>query len=147
MPPIEFTQPVYTYHIDAGQHVSNIAYIEWMEIGRLKLLDAAGLPAHQIRAQGFMPVLTRTEINYRKPVVLGDMVRVVLWVTELKRIAATLSFQFFNQQNELVADGRQVALFVSLAEQKPYSLPQEDRARFAPFVQEAAGSVPMPSEE
>jgi acyl-CoA thioester hydrolase len=123
---------------------SNI-YIEWMEIGRLKLLETAGIPFHQVKSRGFIPVLTRTEINYRKPVFLGDVVRVVLWISELKRISATLSFQFYNQHDELVADGMQVAVFVSLTEQKPYRLSAEDRSLFRPFVQEAPGSIPTSS--
>ena len=49
---IEFSKPVYTFEIDAGQHVSNIAYIEWLEIARLKLLEEAGLPIDEIRSQG-----------------------------------------------------------------------------------------------
>jgi acyl-CoA thioester hydrolase len=132
---IEFDQPVYTFQVDYAQHVSNIVYIQWMEIARLKLLDEAGLPVHLIKKRGFVPVLTHTEINYRKPLVLGDKVRVVLWISELKRISATLNFQFFNQEDDLVADGVQVALFINLANQRPYRLPPEERARFEPYLE------------
>jgi len=140
---IEFTQPIYTFHIDSGQHVSNIVYIGWMEIGRLKLLEAAGLPAHRIKEQGFIPVLTRTEVNYKKPLVLGDDVKVVLWISELKRISATMIFHFFNQRNELIADGVQTALFINIDNQRPYKLPIEDRARFEPYVNEGLSNPPV----
>lgn len=131
---IEFLQPIYTFHIDSGQHVSNIAYIKWMEIGRLKLLESAGLPVHRIIEHGFIPVLTRTEINYKQPLVLGDEVKIILWISDLKRISATLIFNFLNQRNELVAEGVQTALFVNVDNQRPYKLPIEDRARFEPYV-------------
>lgn len=29
---IEYIEPIYTFEIDSNQHVSNIAYIQWMEI-------------------------------------------------------------------------------------------------------------------
>jgi len=106
-----------------------------MEIGRLKLLDSAGLPVHRIIEHGFIPVLTRTEINYKQPLVLSDEeVKVTLWISDLKRISATLIFNFLNQRNELVADGVQTALFVNVDNQRPYKLPIEDRARFEPYV-------------
>lgn len=142
MKTIEFIQPIYTFHIDSGQHVSNIAYINWMEIGRLKLLDSAGLPVHRIIEHGFIPVLTRTEINYKQPLVLSDEeVKVTLWISDLKRISATLIFNFLNQRNELVADGVQTALFVNVDNQRPYKLPIEDRARFEPYVRRALPHV------
>ena len=134
MKTIEFIQPIYTFHIDSGQHVSNIAYITWMEIGRLKLLESAGLPVHRITEHGFVPVLTRTEINYKQPLVLSDEVRVILWISDLKRISATILFNFINQRNELVAEGMQTALFVNVENRRPYKLPMEDRARFEPYV-------------
>ena len=135
MKQIEITQPIYTFQIDSAHHVSNIVYIQWMEIARLKLLEEAGLPVHLIEKRGFAPVLTRTEINYRKPLFLGDTVRVVLWISELKRISARLQFQFFNQEGELVADGSQVAVFIRLPEQRPYRLPNEERILFEPFLE------------
>jgi acyl-CoA thioester hydrolase len=58
---------VYTYQIDFAGHVSNIVYIQWMEIARIKLLEAIGLPTHEIAKAGFIPVLVQTEISYKQP--------------------------------------------------------------------------------
>ena len=41
MKKITFTLPVYTFQIDFAGIVSNIVYIEWMEIGRLTLPAAS----------------------------------------------------------------------------------------------------------
>ena len=38
---VEF--PIYTFHVDYSGHVGNQVYIEWMEITRLKLMEATGL--------------------------------------------------------------------------------------------------------
>jgi acyl-CoA thioester hydrolase len=133
---IEFDQPIYTYNIDAGRHVSNIVYIQWMEIGRNKLLEAVGLPAHSIHKEGFIPIITHTEITYRLPLFLGDLPRIVLQILELRRISAILSFQFFNQKGELVAKGLQTAAFLRLSDNKIYRLPDEYRARFEAYLYE-----------
>jgi len=131
---IEFTQPIYSFDIDSGQHVSNIVYIKWLEIGRLKLLDAAGFPIHRIKEMGFFPVLTKTEINYKQPLFLGEDARVTLWISELKRASATIVFNIFNSNNNLVSEAVQHALFIKSSDQRPYKLPSEDRARFEPYV-------------
>ena len=64
MKKVIFEESVYTYHIDFAGHVSNIVYIRWMEIGRSKLLEAAGLPVQELLKKGIVPVLVSTEITY-----------------------------------------------------------------------------------
>jgi acyl-CoA thioester hydrolase len=44
MKKINFDLDIYSYQIDCVGQVHNVAYINWMEIGRLKMLDAIGLP-------------------------------------------------------------------------------------------------------
>jgi len=83
---------IYTYDIDFNNHVSNISYIRWMEIGRLKLREKTGMPVHKIQSQGFVPVLTRTEISYKKPLLLGDKVLVEIGISKLRNISGTLVF-------------------------------------------------------
>ena len=134
MKKIEYIKPIYTYEIDSGQHVSNIAYVQWMEVGRLKLLEEVGLPVHEIKLKGFVPALIRTEIRYKKPLFLGDEVRVVLWISELKNASATMRFEFYNQLNDIVAEGEQVGLFIKVDSQRPHKLSAVDRARFEPYV-------------
>ena len=134
MKKIEYIKPIYTYEIDSGQHVSNIAYVQWMEVGRLKLLEEVGLPVHEIKSKGFVPALIRTEIRYKKPLFLGDEVRVVLWVSELKNASATMRFEFYNQLNDIVAEGEQVGLFIKVDSQRLHKLSTSDRARFEPYV-------------
>lgn len=134
MKKIEYIKPIYTYEIDSGQHVSNIAYVQWMEVGRLKLLEEVGLPVHKIKSKGFVPALIRTEIRYKKPLFLGDEVRVVLWISELKNASATMRFEFYNQLNDIVAEGEQVGLFIKVDSQRLHKLSASDRARFEPYV-------------
>ena len=138
MKKVKYTKPVYTYEIDAGQHVSNIAYVQWMEVARLRLLEEVGLPIHEIKSKGFIPALVRTEINYKKPLFIGDEVRVVLWLSELRSMSANMCFEFYNQHDQLVATGQQAGLFISLEKQRPHRLSEQDRKRFEPYVAEAA---------
>jgi acyl-CoA thioester hydrolase len=125
---------VYTYQIDFAGHVSNIVYIQWMEIARIKLLEAIGLPTHEIAKAGFIPVLVHTEISYKQPLYLGDRVQVELWLEELKNASAIMGFQITNQAGAIAAEGRQKGIFFDTNTQRPKRLTSEQRDLFLPYL-------------
>lgn len=131
-----FEQNVYTYDIDSSHHVSNITYIKWMEIGRNLLSEQAGLPLHQPEHLGFAPVLRKTEITYKKPLYLGDKVKIEVYFSSLRKIAGIMEFRFYNKEKLLVAEGSQEALFFSLKTKMPHKLSREHREMFAQFLYE-----------
>jgi acyl-CoA thioester hydrolase len=134
MKKITYKKPIYTYEIDASQHVSNIAYIQWMEVSRLKLLDEVGLPIEKAKQSGFTPALIRTEICYKKPLFIGDEVMVVMWLSELRSASVVMNFEFFNQFDDLVATAKQAGLFIGLETQRPYKLTESVRERFKAYL-------------
>jgi YbgC/YbaW family acyl-CoA thioester hydrolase len=106
-----------------------------MEIARVRLLEAADLPPQDLIKRGIAPVLTRTEIQYKKMLLLGDRARVDLHIAQLKGFSAKLDFSFWRlEDNELVAQGRQEAIFISLETQKPHKLTPEERQAFEQFM-------------
>ena len=135
---IRFEQPVYSFNIDSNRHVSNLIYIEWMEIARIKLLEAVGLPLGELENRGFAPVLRSTCIDYKAPLFLGDHLVIELWISKLTRIAATMEIRFFRNGNELAASGFQKGLFVSLETERPYRLSDEEKGLFEPFLLESS---------
>jgi acyl-CoA thioester hydrolase len=131
---LSFEMPIYTYQIDFLGHVSNIVYIQWMEVGRLRLMEAVGMPVHQIAKQGFAPVLLHTEIKYQHPLKMGDSVRIDLWLSELKRVSARLEFRFFNQDSVAVASGSQRGAFIDLQTMNPRRLRLEEQQILETFL-------------
>ncbi len=131
---LEEKKKIYTYHIDASGHVSNIVYIMWMEECRLKLLEEIGLPANKIIDGGVIPVLVETKIKYKKALYLGDDVKIEFWVSDLKNVSAVMEFRFYNQKNELAAIASQVGLFVNSSTIKPHRLTPEEREAFTKFL-------------
>jgi acyl-CoA thioester hydrolase len=61
---LRYELQVYPFQIDFMRHVSNIVYIQWMEVGRCLLLDAVGLPIAQTGESGFVPVLVETRGSF-----------------------------------------------------------------------------------
>lgn len=91
--PLAVPVTVRTFDIDFAGHVSNIVYLQWLEIARTELLEAVGLPVPAILEAGFAPVVARTVIDYRRPVVLGDPVTVHLGLSRLRALSAQLEFE------------------------------------------------------
>jgi acyl-CoA thioester hydrolase len=135
---VRFEPEIYTYQIDFAGHVSNIVYIQWMEMGRTKLLEAMGLPIAQLTTDGIGPILVHTEIAYKEPLYLGDSVRVEVWVSELRRASALLEFRFYKDGEILAASGSQKGLFIHLDSKQPYRITAAMRERFLPYVAERA---------
>lgn len=133
MAKITFEERIHTFHIDFNRHVSNIAYIQWMEIGRLRLLEAAGLPVYEIEKAGFLPVLVETQIAYRQPLYMGDSVRIEMWISELTNASAWMEFRFYNGSGALAASGRQRGVFVRTDTNRPVRLSAAQRAVFETF--------------
>jgi acyl-CoA thioester hydrolase len=134
MQKICFDLDIYSYQIDFIGHVNNAVYIHWMEIGRTKLLEAVGMPTHEIFKQGFVPVLVQTHITYKSPLYLGDRVQVETWLSELRNASAIMQFRFCNSQRTLVAEGAQKGLFVDKQTMRPKRLCPEERAWFFPYL-------------
>lgn len=131
---ITFTENIYTYQIDFNRHVSNIVYIQWMEMGRLKVLEAVGLPIHKIDAEGFAPILIETQIRYKRPLFMGETVVIQVWLSELTRLYAWMEFSFHNSKGELTATGRQRGLFINTETGRPIRLDHKQQTLFHPYL-------------
>jgi len=134
MQTILFEPPIYPFHIDFMRHVSNIVYIQWMEMGRCLLLDAVGMSMAQIAELGFGPILVETTITYKKQLRLGDQVQAEVWLSELSNASAWVEFRFRTGAGEMAANGRQRGAFVDLATGRPRRLSPDDRRRFEPYL-------------
>ena len=133
MQKLTFDQEIHTFQIDFLGHVNNGVYIQWMEIGRTKLLEAAGLVTHEILKQSFAPLLV--EIAYKTPLYLGEHAHVEVWLSELRNTTGIIQFRFYNDQHVLVAEGNQRGLFVDTKTMQPRRLLPEERALFVPFLE------------
>lgn len=135
MKKVIFTEDIHTYHIDFAGHVSNIVYIQWMEVARLKLLEAIGMPAHEIIEKlGLLPTLVRTEARYHKQLFLGDTVRIEVWLSRLRNVSANMEFRFYNGNNELTVSGTQTGLFIDKESHQPTPLDKKSLAAFAEYL-------------
>jgi acyl-CoA thioester hydrolase len=143
MKKITFDLDIYSYQIDSIDQVHNTTYINWMEIGRLKMLDAVGLSVTTLIAQGSHSVLAQTIIAYKAPLFLSDRVWVEMWLSNLGYSSVMMQFQFFNAapktksilERIMVAEGYQRSLLVNKDSCKTRRFTREEKDAFLPYVE------------
>jgi acyl-CoA thioester hydrolase len=114
---------VKTYDVDFGGIVSNIVYIRWLEDLRLAMLDAY-FPLEPQLANGFAPVVARTQINYKKPIKLFDKPVGHMWLSNMSTMKVVLTAEI-SVNGTIVTTAEQVAVFVNLSSGRPIPVPEE----------------------
>lgn len=127
---------VKTYDIDFAGIVHNLVYIRWLEDLRLQLL-AESVPMERMLADDLSPKLTRTDIEYRQPVRLGDAVQGQMWVQDLGRTRWTVRGEIA-RGGTIAASARQYGYFADLETLRPVRVPEALRRLWI----EAGGMVP-----
>lgn len=126
---------VFTFDIDFADHVSNIAYIRWLEMTRVRFLDAVGLPIDDLVASGVAPIIAGTEINYLRPIRLRESVQIALWLSELRAASAVMTFEVrAGDDRQVAARAAQRGLFVRLETGRPARMQTDVRDRLAQYL-------------
>lgn len=132
---LTYHEKIFTYQIDYVGHVNNIIYIQWMENGRVRLMEAIGMPITEIAVdEGIVPVLTETNINYKKPFYLNNNVIIETWLSKLNNASAIIEFRFYNEKEELCAVGQQKGLFINRSTGRPARLSENHRLAFERYL-------------
>jgi acyl-CoA thioester hydrolase len=96
-------------------------------------MRSLGFSYKEMEAQGIlMPVINLT-INYKKPALYDDEVKIVTTVTEMPGIRITFHYQCFNQNNELLNTGSVTLVFIDKQKNKPVQPPVWFKDGFAKF--------------
>jgi YbgC/YbaW family acyl-CoA thioester hydrolase len=124
-PRIRTEVEVMFFDTDCGGVVSNISYLRFIEIARTRLAEELGLRLRQMAETRQYPVVVRTEIDYRRAAKLGDRLVVDGWLEKIERIRFWCAFRIVrSQDNELIAECRQMLALIEMPEGKLLRLPE-----------------------
>lgn len=115
------------YDVDVAGIVSNIVYVRWLEDLRMELLHQHS-ELRSLLGRNLMPVVVRTEIDYRASLRFHDECIGHMHVAAIGRTSATMRAVFHNQRGATVAEATQIGVFVDATTGKPVPLPDEVRA-------------------
>jgi len=94
------------FHIDVYQHVNNGRYMEFLEEARWEFMDHTGF-ARKIADLGLSMVVVNTNINYRRPAVLHDLLEVGIRIARIGGKSAMFEqvvTRVSDDQRDVVAD-------------------------------------------
>jgi acyl-CoA thioester hydrolase len=112
---------VMTYEVDFAGILSNQVYQRWLEDLRMDLLSRY-IDIRDLWKAGSVPVLAHTEIDFKRPARLMDLVEGRMWVEELNGPRWALRSEFRIGDN-VCARAFQYGVFVDTREFRPTNKP------------------------
>ena len=120
------------FDTDCGGVVHNLAYLRMIETCRTRLAAKMGMDLPTMSQTRLFPVVTRTEIDYRRPAKLGDWLRIDGRVAEVARARFWCEFEMIREADGAVlVSARQALALVEMPHGKPLRLPAEWTAKWA----------------
>ena len=119
-------EEVMFYDTDAGGVVHNIAYLRFVEKARTLLGAKLGLSLKQMSKSGLYAVVTRTEVDYLKPALLGDELTVQGWLEDVGKVRFCCAFEIHRDSDGVrLVTSRQELAMVQMPEGRPSRLPEQ----------------------
>ena len=111
------------FDTDCGGVVHNLAYLRMIETCRTRLAAKLGMELREMSETQIFPVLTRTEVDYRRPAKLGDWISIRGWLGEMSTARFWCEFEMRRESdNELLVTAKQSLALVKMPEAKPLRL-------------------------
>ena len=131
------------FDTDAGGVVHNIAYLRFIETARTLLAVKLGMDWDYMRRTSVYPVVVRTEIDYRRPAVLGDELEVHGRLGDATPARFWCHFEIRRpRDSSLLITCQQALAFVKMPEGRPLRLPKGWPSPFLPEVSQSQSSRP-----
>lgn len=140
LPTVVTEEEVMFFDTDIGGVVHNIAYLRFIETARTRLAAVLGMELKDMAQTQLFPVVTRTEIDYRKPATLGDHLVIRGRLEKFNRSRFWCAFEIHRREEPtpILITCRQALALVQMPEGKPVKLPKEWAERFEEIYGPAA---------
>jgi acyl-CoA thioester hydrolase len=120
---------------DAMGVVHHAAYLPWLEVGRVDLLRAAGVPYTSIEERGFLIVLSDIQVRYRSPARFDTLVTVETQLILLKTRHLSFGYRvLLESTGTLCVEARTDHIVVSRTSMRASQLPSDLLAVLSPWV-------------
>lgn len=120
------------FDTDCAAVVHNIAYLRFIETARTLLAGELGMSLADMARSQLYPVVVRTEIDYKRPAVLGDVLMIDGWLERVERIRFWCAFTVTRPSDgALLIRCRQMLALVQMPAGRPVRLPDEWATRYA----------------
>jgi len=116
--------------VDRNRHVNNVAYVQWMQDAAVQHSAATGC-TRMTEAIGATWVARMHRIEYLSPAFAGDVLTLLTWVADLRKVRSLRRYSFVRAVDQKVlAQGETEWVFVDAATGRPRGIPLEMAALF-----------------
>jgi acyl-CoA thioester hydrolase len=98
-------------------------YAQYYEVGRVEAMRSLGFSYKEMEENGILMPVINLNINYKKPALYDDEIRIVTTVSKLPSVRITFDYECFNQKNELLNTGSVTLVFIDKIKNKPITPP------------------------
>lgn len=129
-------EEVMFFDTDCGGVVHNLAYLRMIETCRTRLARVMGLDLPTMAATQVYPVVVRTEVEYRRTAMLGDLLRIDGRLLSLSGARFGCGFRLVRVADEVeLVVARQELALVQMPAGRPRRLPAEWAQRWANLLE------------
>ncbi len=123
------------FDTDCAGVVNNISYLRFIETNRTLLAEQLGMGLRWMAENQQFPVVVRTEIDYKRAAVMGDVLAVKGWLVSVQAIRFWVAFEITRTAEDgkvdLIATSKQMLAVVQMPDGRPIRLPGDWKTRYA----------------
>lgn len=112
--------------LDMYRHVNNLTFIRFLQSGRVNFWEATGL-AQLFSETNKGAILVSTHCDFKKSLFYPGTATVKTKLAYIKNSSFGLDQVILNNEGEVCAEGRDIAVFFDFSEDKALSIPPELR--------------------
>lgn len=119
--------------IDMYQHVHSSRYMDYVLAARFDQMERCyGMPMAEFQKLGYGWVIASTQMNFRRPLVLGDKMTVRCWIEKFSLIGLRLQFEIDRlPAGKRACDGWFEYVMVSVETARPMRIPDSIRLKYS----------------
>ena len=91
---------------------------QYYEVGRVEAMRSLGFSYKEMEERGILMPVINLNVNYKKPALYDDEVRIVTMVKTLPNVRITFEYECYNQLNELLNTGSVTLVFIDKLKNK-----------------------------
>ena len=118
--------------IDMFQHVHNSRYLDYVQAARYdQMIRCYKMSMEEFMITGYGFVVKRAEINYKRPLIMGDIMLISTQVKEFNGSDITVEFEIVNKKKEKVCcDGQMLYTMINLKTGRSEKISEEVQTKF-----------------
>ena len=93
-------------------------YAQYYEAGRVEAMRSLGFSYKEMEERGILMPVINLNVNYKKPALYDDEVRIVTMVKTLPNVRITFEYECYNQLDELLNTGSVTLVFIDKLKNK-----------------------------